>query len=226
LLAFLFLATTLTGFAQKKMSSGFVQYEISDIKSDMAELNMLKGTQMNLFFTDAKQKVDVAIMGGMMRFQTIIDNQSADNNAVLMDMMGKKIQVAGLNGEGANQNPMMNLGAAGEKLNYTVHKKDKKKIAGYKCRKAVASLPQGMALKVYYTKKIQPKNSYMQQAMGGLDGFPLEFTIDTGSGVAVTFTAKEVAPKVDASTFAIPAGYEKMSLEQLQEELGGMNFGF
>ena len=66
----------------------------------------------------------------------------------------------------------------------------------------------------------------MAKAMGGLDGFPLEFTIDTGMGIGMTFTAQEVDGKVDAANFVIPEGYKKMTLEELQEEMGGMNLGF
>jgi GLPGLI family protein len=224
--AFLFLVFSTTNFAQKKISNGHVTYEITDIKSEMAELAMLKGTEMELYFNDGNQKMAIALMGGLMRIQTILNNNAKNQNTVLMDMMGKKIQLAGLDEEAMKQNPMMSLGNAGENLEYKINKKDKKKIAGYKCRKATAKLPQGMEMNVYVTKKIQPKNSLMQKALGGLEGFPLEFTIDTGAGVAVTFAAQEVEGNFDAATFNIPDGYKKMTLEEFQKEMGGMNLGF
>ncbi len=200
-----------------------VKYEITDIESEMSELAMLKGTEVDMYFSEAKQKVDFALMGGLMRVQTIIDNNNKDQNVMLMDMMGKKIQIDGMNEEDLKKNPMMSLGGTGEQsLEYKIDKKSKKKIAGYKTCKATAELPQGMEMIVYFTKKIRPKNSYISKAMGGLDGFPLQFVIETGMGMALTFTAQEVKGGVDLANFRVPDGYDKMTLEELQKELGGL----
>lgn len=222
LLALTFFVLNTTVFGQKKITEGLVKYEITDIESDMAELAMLKGTEVDMYFTAAKQKVDFAIMGGLMRVQTIIDNNATDKNIMLMDMMGKKIQIDGMKEEDIQKNPMMSLGGGEQTLEYKINKKEKKKIAGYKCCKATAELPQGMQMIVYFTKKIKPKDSFISKAMGGLDGFPLEFVVETGMGMALTFTAQEVKGDVDPSNFEVPAGYDKMTLEELQEELGGL----
>jgi GLPGLI family protein len=225
-LALLFLAFATPNFAQKKISTGKVTYEITDIQSEMAELNMLKGTEMDLFFSDAKQKMAIALMGGLMRVQTIVDNNATNQNAVLMDMMGKKIQIAGLDDEAMKQNPMMSMASGGQDLDFKVNKKDKKKIAGYKCKKATAKLPQGVEMEVYVTKKITPKNSMMQKALGGLEGFPLEFSINTGMGISLTFSAQDVTGDLASDAFNIPDGYKKMTMEEFQKEMGGMNLGF
>jgi hypothetical protein len=143
-----------------------------------------------------------------------------------MDMMGKKIQIAGLDDEAMKQNPMMSMASGGQDLDFKVNKKDKKKIAGYKCKKATAKLPQGVEMEVYVTKKITPKNSMMQKALGGLEGFPLEFSINTGMGISLTFSAQDVTGDLASDAFNIPDGYKKMTMEEFQKEMGGMNLGF
>ncbi len=58
-------------FAQKKIKEGFVKYEITDIDTNQPELAVMKGTKMDIYFTNDQQKMDMKIMGGLVRIQTI-----------------------------------------------------------------------------------------------------------------------------------------------------------
>ena len=45
-----------------------------------------------------------------------------------MDMMGKKIQIEGMDEESMKNNPMMSMSASDEKLDFKVNKKEKHKV--------------------------------------------------------------------------------------------------
>lgn len=221
-LAIFIFSTGTSTFAQKKIKEGFVKYEITSLETDQPELAVMKGTRMNIYFTNEQQKMDMKIMGGLVRIQTIAENDAPEKGTVLMDMMGKKIQLSDLGEEVMKNNPMTNLGDFSVKYD----KKDRKKIAGYKCHKALLKLDSGMELNVYVTKKIQPVSTQFDMIFKGLEGFPLEYIINTGMGFSMTFTAQEVSGKVDKNTFLIGKGYEKMTLEEFQKQMGNLNLGF
>ena len=106
-------------------------------------------------------------------------------------------------------------------------KKGKKKIAGYKCYKAVATmsgLPEPITL--YLTDKIKPVGqSQLQSQIPGLTGFPLMYEIAI-QGMQMSFVATEVstaAPQDADFDMAIPDGYEKMTMVDMKDMgMGGM----
>ena len=73
---------SLTTFAQKKISNGNVKFEITELEGDSPQLSMLKGTLINMAFSGGKQKMDLAVMGGMMRVQTIMDSNDPELSLV------------------------------------------------------------------------------------------------------------------------------------------------
>jgi len=224
LIAF-FAFVSVSVFAQKDITDGKVQYEITQLDSDNPQAAMLKGTLISMFFKGDKQKMDIAMMGGMMRVQTIMDQKTPENSTVLMDMMGQKIHISDVGDEfkdkmGAG---MMMPGKDGEKPEFDVayNKKEKKEIAGYKCRQAVLTPKEGPAVTMYVTDKINPSNSQFKEMFEELNGFPLQISFKA-EGVAVTLTATEVKPDVDAANFAVPEGYQKMTMEEFSKQMGGM----
>src|SRR5258706_10270874 len=52
-----------------------------------------------------------------------------------------------------------------------------KTIAGYKCIKAIATMKDGTAFTVYYTKDIIPENSEYDVQFKNLEGLPLEYEL-------------------------------------------------
>lgn len=221
-----FLFATNTAIAQKKLSKAYVQYEITEVKSEVPQLDMIKGMMLDYYFNAAFVKMDVSLMG-FIRMQSIMNNQSIEKSAVLMDMMGKKIQLTGMNEEEMKENPlMMQMGD----MEVSYHKKEKKKIAGYKCHKAIAKLADGMELEMYVTKKIKAPKSKYQNAFNSLEGFPLQASISIGGSemgnMAITLTAKQVSGDITTDTFTVPDGYEKMTMEEFQKQMEGMNLGF
>ncbi len=206
-------------FAQKMMKKGVVKFEVTDISSDDPQASMMKGTTMDLYFTKEKQRVEINMMGGLVRVNTI-SNPAAKEEVVLSDMMGSKTMVKTPAADIDKRKEEM------EKINKLVisyDKKDTKKIAGFDTYRANIKMESGDTIVAYITQQIQPENSYFNKMFKGLDGFPLEYIISV-QGMKMTYAALEVSDAIDAKAFEIPEGYEEITMEEFQKRVGGMKF--
>jgi hypothetical protein len=226
-LLFLFtFSITAASFAQKGMKNGSVTYEMS-MEEDNPMAGMLQGTQMKFHFKGKKVKTEMNMMGGMVNMNVIMDNE-AQNGVMLMSapMMGKNMAVELTKEEMEKMKEEQKVNQKKPKIEYFKNKK--KKIAGYKCYKVVATLPGvDEPITLYVTDKIKPEGqSQIQQQIAGLEGFPLSYEISQ-QGMKMIFTATEVstdAPKDSEFDMTIPEGFEKVTLEELGG-MGGMGFG-
>lgn len=215
------LAFSFPANAQKKIKEGAVKFELAtDTENDSPEMAMLGGTTLDFYFNDEKQRMDMNMMGGMMKIQSIIPIKSPKDAAILMDMLGQKIQLIGLSEDDLKGNyNMMNVDGI---QSITYDEKDKKEIAGYPCYKAKVKMDNDMAMEYYITEKIQPPLGVKGKSDNTLKGYPLEMIIDTGQGMKMTFKAKEVATKLPDNAFTVPEGYQKMTMKEFEEMTGNM----
>lgn len=220
LLFFLILAFSIPAFSQKKIKEGLVKFEMS-ADGDSPELAMLGGSTLDFYFTNEQQRMDMNMMGGMMRVQTFIPTKKPTDGAVLMDMMGQKFQLIGLNEDDLTKNnSFMNVDDMSE-IKYD--ESDKKEIAGYPCYKATIKMENGTSMKYYITEKITPPTGIKKKDKKlALKGYPLEMVIDTGQGFEMVFKAKEVSDKLPEDVFTVPEGYQKMTMKEFEEMTGGM----
>ena len=93
-LLFIFIALIGANFnstAQKVLSEGYVKMEITEVTSDnpqMAQgLEMMIGTQTELFFNKEKSVNKMSMMGGMVENNTYVDFNT-DKINILMNAMG------------------------------------------------------------------------------------------------------------------------------------------
>jgi len=144
---------------------------------------------------------------------TIMDNE-AESGVLLMDMMGQKKAVV-LDKE---QRDKMNPNPEDPEFQYM---DETKEIAGYDCKKALMTMNSGeqeVTLEIFYTDEID--NVGLNQ-FEGLKGFPLQYSTSMGNFI-MTLTADKVEEKkVSEEAFAVPDGYEHISLEELQKSMGG-----
>ena len=225
--SFLFLFTLSflgTAQAQKTLSDGSVTYEMKLDESNPAAA-MLAGATMEFVFKGDMVKTSIN-MGMMMSMNIIMDNK-AEKGMMLMSipMMGKNIAVEMTQEDIQKAKEEQKTNQSKAKIEY--FKKNKKKIAGYKCYKAVATLT-GMPdpIPLYITDKIKPAGqSQIQSQIPGLTGFPLMYEIKT-QGMNISFEASEVKNySPDAADFemTVPDGFEKLTMEELKEMgMGGM----
>lgn len=107
-----------------------------------------------------------------------------------------------------------------------VHTGETKEIAGYECEKVLANTKDDG--KTYATAWVAkdmdvPENiNFSNPVYAGLDGMLLEFQMDTGNGMMLTFTAIEVDnKKIKDKEFEVPEGFKETTREELQQSLGG-----
>jgi len=96
-----------------------------------------------------------------------------------------------------------------------VNTSETKTIAGYKCIKAVATMKDGAAFTVYYTKDIIPENAEYDSQFKNLEGLPLEYELTQGA-LKIKYTVSKINMNpVPASKFDIPKnGYRELTYEE------------
>ena len=177
---------------------------------------MLEGMEMNLYFDNAVHKLEINAMGGLVQMATISDLEK-ETHVSLFNMMGKKVKVIG-----------ESLPKTDTKKSYKiVYNRDKiKTVAGYPCYEAVMTSPEGTTLTAYVTNKVKTRRPYFVKLFAGLEGWPMEYTIEN-NGMRMTFIAQSTNADVDVSkVFEIPTDYEEKSPKELKDMMGGFDFGF
>lgn len=230
LLAFLMIGTASVS-AQKELSEVYIKMEITDVKSDNQEmaamLEMMKGTETEVFYKDGKSLTKVNMMGGMVNIKNVVDKEG--NTDMYMDAMGNKMHVESTKLE-AEKLKAENPSPMGD-LTFEYDKEDTKTIAGYECYKMKATSESGMgglSLEGYITEDIKINASVIQGVdMADFPGFPLEYNINMGGQMNMIVTTVELKDGVETSVFDIDAaGYKKMTMEEFMGAMGGMGGGF
>jgi GLPGLI family protein len=231
LFLFLFLICGLVS-VHAQLKEGYIKMEITEVGSDneqMAmQLEMLKGSQTEIYFSKAKTLTKMNMMGGMMETTSLYSMDDGKTD-ILMNMMGKKIHIETTDAE---VEKMKETGGDMMKdIDIKYDESDKKSILGYECTKATFSGAnlQGSEVIMYITKEIEGSVKGMQM-IGSLEfeGFPLMVTIDNPQ-MSMTFEAVDLQKELSSDVFDInTGGYQKMSMKEFQEQMGqmGASFGF
>jgi len=219
LIASLFVIGLPTIEAQKSLEEAHVEYEVTNIEAESMEAQMMKGTLINIFFNKANSKMNVQMMGGMVTMD-ILTETASENTTLLMNMMGRKVKVKKDAEETEEE-------AGKPDFDITYDKADTKKIAGYDCIKAILTDKETKeSIKMYITESLAPSVALLDEMFPGIKGLPMEIMISS-QGMGATITALNVKKSVDKTAFDIPEGYEEMTPEQFQKEMGNMgNMGF
>lgn len=216
--------TSTSANAQKKLKEGVITLTIEDIDDSNPQMAMMNGSTMTFFFSGNNARVDVNMMGGMMRVNAVTNNDDATENFVIMDMMGMKYHITDIDpDEMGSTNSFSNFNNLSD-IKYD--KNDRKEIQGYDCYKATASNDDGQTFVYYITEKIQPPTP-SNDNKNVLAGFPLRMEIDLGmgTGAKMVFMATEVQKSVDKNAFNAPAdsdGYTKITMEDFMKEMNSM----
>jgi hypothetical protein len=211
-------------YAQKSLDKGLVKMEITNATSDDPQvamgMQMMVGSQTNVYFKEKQSVALMEMMGGMIKVEVHMNSGDSTSN-MLFDMMGNKIWVESKMNEmqNAQQKQIADLSV----IEYD--KNDTKEILGYKCYKMTITNPEmeGVKVSAYITEDIKT-NANLIQGFQSLKfaGYPLEF-ITTTPKVAITMTTKEIKDQVDDTKFVMDTkGYKKMNMEEFTKTMGGM----
>lgn len=204
-IAFLLLCTASS--AQKKVaeltlvydatiSTGDNQPKLADAFDGATATVYIKGTMSRSEMTSA-----------LASFTSIHDTKTG-GAVVLQEISGQKLLIR-MTAENWNDKNKKYEG-----ISFT-NTSETKTIAGYKCVKAVATMKDGSAFTVYYTKDIVPENVDYNVQFKNLDGLPLEYELTQGK-LKIKYTVSKINMNpVPASKFDIPkSGYRELTYDE------------
>ncbi len=212
--------------SQTELTEGIIKMEITDVTSQMPELEMMKGTITEYHFNKDKSLVLANMMGGMVELKSLIDNTTEDLK-LYFNMMGTKMLVESSKEERDELQGSTNENAPDISISYD--EEDTKNILGYDCVKASWDTPEGIEFAMYIAPDITASNKLIQGMQNiDLQGFPLEYEMSAPQ-MKLTYTATGIEQKIDPAVFQISdEGYQKMSLKEFMTQMGAMggNLGF
>ncbi len=193
------------------MTSGVVTYKMT---SDNEQMAMMGDIIMTNYFDKDNVAVEVDMMGGMVLTKVYKKINEPNSTKMTMDAMGNKYEITEIDENASKGVDMADLDNI---VTVTLDKKDTKEIAGYKCYKASVTYKDDKTGEFYVTDNIQMMNSTKENK---LKGFPLEMTIVTPEAT-LNLIATEVSKDLPKEAFIVPEGFEKVTMEEFQEKMGG-----
>jgi len=203
------LSTTIgiSSFAQKVVSELTLVYDAS-ISSGSAEPRMadaLDGSTTTLYIKGHLSRVEM--VSALFSSTTIHDSKSG-NAVVLREVSGQKLLIR------MNSDNWQEKNKRYKDIEFK-NTGETKNIAGYNCKKAVATLKDGSSFVVYYTPDLIPENRNYDYQFRSLNGLPLEYELNMGK-MTIKYTVSKVnLNPVPASKFDIPkSGYREMTYDE------------
>jgi GLPGLI family protein len=203
--------------AQEKLKEGKATFEISypDAEEMNDQMLAMMPKESVTYFNGGNTRTELTAGYGT----TIIlyDNEKKEMY-YCMDMMGKKSAVKSTEADMEKEKA-----EAGE---YDVKLSDEtKKIAGYTCKKATVTMKKDAnTFDVWYTPDL-PHDQNGRNAWKGIDGFPMEFTIDRktqGGSIKMKLTCTKIEKiSVPDDKFKVPDGFTVMTQDEMKKQWGG-----
>lgn len=193
------------------ITSGVVKYKMT---SDNEQMAMMGDIIMTNYFDKDNVAVEVDMMGGMVLTKVYKKINEPNSTKMTMDAMGNKYEITGIDQNAAKGVDMADLDNI---ATVTLDKATTKEIAGYKCYKATVTYQDDKTGEFYVTDNIKMMSSSKESK---LKGFPLEMTIVTPEAT-LNLKATEVSKDLPKDAFTVPEGFEKVTMEEFQEKMGG-----
>lgn len=205
LISFLF---CLTAIAQDEFS-GEVTYEISyeDLDDQIKAMESMLPKSMTVEMRDGMSKtIQPNAMGG--ETIVIVNNENGET-LTLLNIMGNKMAIK------SNANDKEDEEGNVE-VEYT---EETKEIAGYECKKAIATTEDGTEVIIYYTNEL-PSSSVSDNAYN-IDGFPMMIEMSQEMFTMITTVTKVEEKKMKKIVMEIPEGYTEKTPEELKQLMQG-----
>lgn len=204
---FVYLSGTL--MAQRTVSDAKIVYKMELPPEQLQMDAMLEGSTFTQYMRGPMSRID---MNFNIVHYTYLINSRTETMTTLIDQHGNKYLI-----RASKDQYEKDL-----KQYESVQFKDQaetKEIAGYTCRRAIGTMPDGQTFEVYYAVDLIPENRQYNRRFVNLKGIPLEFEIvtKTGAKTRVIATKIELYP-IPASYFDVPkTGYKEVSQEELKK---------
>ena len=196
----------ISSFAQKSISDATLTYEIN-IQSAQSKpmANDLNGSNFTLYLKGALSRTDMVSSLG--NEKTIRDGKTG-NAVILKEYSSQKLMITLSKDEWEEKNKKKN------DIVFSLSN-EQKKLIGYNCSKASATLKDGSILTVYYTKDLIASNTDYDPTFKSLPGLPLQFEYETAKLKFIYTASKIDFNSVPAAKFEFPkAGYRVITFSE------------
>lgn len=205
-----FSVAAISSTMQKPLNEGVLQYNISIVsaKSEPTTLNSLNGAVLTLYL---KPTVSRTEMKSTLGTESTVYDAKTGNGFILKEYSGQKLMIS------MNESNWDQKNKAYENLNFTVTN-ETATIAGYKCKKATATLADGKIFTVYFDPTVVISNKKYNNAFSRLQGLPVQYEIQSGN-LSFKYTLSSLSyDPVPAAKFEAPkAGFRVMTYEENQQ---------
>jgi GLPGLI family protein len=197
----------ISGFSQKVFTEGVVQYKVSVIngKDQPGIADAFDGASQTVWMKASQVRVDFT---SPLRLQSTLF-EAKDGSVVILKESGKEKYMMNLS---KDQWGPYNHKYQGVQFSYL---NESKTVAGYNCKKAVATLKDGGQIIVYYAPDLIPFAPGYEYAFKDIPGLPLEYEVTMGK-ITVKYSAASIqTTPVAASKFDLPkSGYKILEYKQ------------
>lgn len=202
--------------AKKKHFTGKITYKITVSKDLPEQAKAMMPKTMTFYIGENKTKTELFTQMGM---QSSIEDLENKTKVSLLEIMGQKFAIRD-SWEDVQQEmkgaPEIEVERTGET----------KEIAGYTSEKILAKkVENGEVYAIaWVTSELDVPESinFSNPLFQNIGEMMLEFEMDAGNGMMLTFTAIEVDDKkVKDKEFEIPEDFKETTREELQQTLGG-----
>lgn len=194
--------------AQKTISEGTLIYDINiqPLKKDAAA-SSFSGAAETIYLKGGLSRRDM--VSNLGNEKTIHDSKTG-NAVILKEYSGQKLMIT-LTKQNWDARNNRNDGVV---FSPTTETKD---ILGYQCVKATATLKDGSAMVVYYTKDLNVINKEYSVLFKNLDGLPMQYEFETKK-LKFTYTITKIdLNSLQVAKFEFPkSGYRVMTYEENQ----------
>jgi GLPGLI family protein len=215
--ALVMMAAAMVAQAQDKLKEGKATFEISypDAEEMNDQMLAMMPKESVTYFKGSKRRAEVQTSFSNM---VMIEDPDKKESYMCIDAMGKKTAVKST--EADMEKTKAEMGEYDVKLS-----DETKKIAGYTCKKAVVTMKKDdNTFDVWYTPDL-PYDNASRHGWKGVEGFPLEFTLEQkamGGNVKTKLICTSVKKaEVSDDMFKVPEGYTVMTREEAKKQWGG-----
>lgn len=197
---------------------GRAMFEVTNVKSENPQAaQQLSGATVVVQTRNGVVKSVSSMMNNAVQLQRIT-NLNNEGSQIYLDLMGKKIYVVV-----TDSMQSARLKEREENTNITYDLAVTKLINGYQCHKAVVeTLREDGSVRefdLFVTDELQMPNFAISGLPASLRGFPLEYSIKTGT-TEVLYTLKELSATVAADFQQTPTDYPEMPFPEFEAGLG------
>ena len=197
-------------FAQKAVNEATLSYNISiESVNDKPTLSKsLDGAALSIYIKGTASRSDMVSSLGT---ESNLYDSKDGKGYILKEYSGQKLMITLTKNNWSQKNQYF------QNMKFSIDNTEQT-IAGFKCKKATASLEDGKTIIVYFMPDVITANKEYNNAFRQLPGIPVQYEIQSGK-LKFTYTLKSINyDAIPANKFDIPkAGFRVMTYDENQQ---------